>query len=171
MAGTFEEDSLGFLWMVVGLIFFVRAAKPLRFDKPAIINSLVAAVFFAVMAWTWEMFLLIPYIMLAYMGLTGAVMWFRNEDKEKIFSLAKVFVLTMVVFSALTIAFIGTGWLDRFTGYITQYAPISPENIERATTRNTSTVLGLTVGEENTGRQFWGEKYNALIIFPFLAHG
>ena len=169
MAGTFEEDSLGFLWMVVGLIFFVRAAKPLRFDKPAIINSLVAAVFFAVMAWTWEMFLLIPYIMLAYMGLTGAVMWFRNEEKEKIFSLAKVFVLTMVVFSALTIAFIGIGWLDRFTGYITQYAPISPENIERATTRNTSTVLGLTVGEENTGRQFWGEKYNALIIFPFLA--
>ncbi|KKS69434.1 MAG: hypothetical protein UV41_C0054G0002 [Candidatus Daviesbacteria bacterium GW2011_GWA2_42_7] len=30
-------------------------------------------------------------------------------------------------------------------------------------------VLGTTVGEENTGIQFFGEKYNALIIFPLLA--
>ncbi len=32
-----------------------------------------------------------------------------------------------------------------------------------------SSVLGRTVGEENTGYQFFGVKYNALIIFPVLA--
>jgi len=32
-----------------------------------------------------------------------------------------------------------------------------------------SSVLGMTVGEENTGHQFFGSKYNALIIFAWLA--
>ena len=27
MAGFFEEDSLGFLWMVIGFVFFIRAMK------------------------------------------------------------------------------------------------------------------------------------------------
>jgi len=32
-----------------------------------------------------------------------------------------------------------------------------------------NTVLGQTVGEENTGKQFFGIKYNALIVLPWLA--
>ena len=42
MAGFFEEDALGFLWLVLGLIFFVRSLKQNELNKIAIKNGLIA---------------------------------------------------------------------------------------------------------------------------------
>lgn len=168
MAGQFEEDSLGFLWMVIGFVFFVRALKVQEFNKKAIGFSLASGIFFGLMAWTWEMFLLIPMIMVGYTTLMIILMWFKNQEKKEIFNFVKICAITFFCFSLLAVLLVGTGWMKRTTDYVTQYAPVTPDNINRASQKGEG-VLAVTVGEENLGHPFWFDKYNALIVFPFLA--
>jgi dolichyl-diphosphooligosaccharide--protein glycosyltransferase len=47
---------------------------------------------------------------------------------------------------------------------LADYLPISPENVERIGAKG-DTVLKQTVGEENLGYLFFGNKYNILILF------
>lgn len=169
MAGFFEEDSLGFLWLVIGFVFFVRAIKPLEFNKTTIKNGLISGLFFGIMAWTWGMFLIIPLVMSAYFFWTLILFWFKNQSREKIFEFVKIFAVSFLMFSFLAVFFVGTEWVTTTINYVVNYAPVNQENIERPTAAAADNVLAVTVGEENTGRQFFGEKYNALIIFPILA--
>jgi len=171
MAGFFEEDALGFLWMVLGLIFFVKAVKNAEFNSETIKNSIIAAALFAIMAWTWQMFLLIPIILVAWFPSTVVLMWFRKESNEKILNLAKTFAITFVLFSVVASVLVGTGWIDTTTGYISTYLPVTGDNIERINTPggDGSSVYSISVGEEQQGFRFWGNKYSALIAFPFAA--
>ncbi|MFH1225500.1 MAG: STT3 domain-containing protein [Candidatus Diapherotrites archaeon] len=168
MAGFFEDDCLGFLWLIIGFVFFVRAIKGMEFNRESIINAAIAAFFFGLMAWTWEMFLLIPLVLVGYFGITITILWFRNAGKEKIISFVKIFAIAFLLFSAFAIAVQGTGWIDRAFDYVRNYIPVTAQNIDRAQSKG-SDVLAQTVGEENLGLQFFGTKYNALIIFPLLA--
>ena len=171
MAGQFEEDSLGFLWMVAGLYYFVKAVKQAEFNRETIKNSIISVFFFVLMAWTWQMFLLVPIILTAWFFSTVALMWFRKEAHEKILNIAKSFVLVIVVFSVITSILIGTAWLGAIYNYVSGYLPVTPSNIERIETTggDATSVYSVTVGEEQHGFKFWGNKYNALIIFPVLA--
>ncbi|MBI2597959.1 MAG: glycosyltransferase family 39 protein, partial [Candidatus Diapherotrites archaeon] len=169
MAGQFEEDSLGFLWLVIGFVFFVRAIKSLEVNKKTVYNAVLSGVFFGIMAWTWEMFLMIPLIFFFYLFWSVIIFWFKNQSKEKILNFGKIFAISFLTFSFLAIVFSGTLWMQRSVDYVANYIPISKENIDRPTYAAPDNVLAVTVGEENTGRQFFGEKYNALIIFPVLA--
>ncbi len=171
MAGFFEEDALGFLWMVIGLYFFVKAVQKAEFNKETIKNSIIAAFFFVIMAWTWQMFLLIPIILVAWFFSTLALMWFRKDSNEKIINLAKSFAITFILFSVFTSALIGTGWIDSTTGYVTSYLPVTSNNIDRINTPggDGTSVYSVSVGEEQSGFKFWGNKYSALIVFPFVA--
>ncbi|MDO8634602.1 MAG: STT3 domain-containing protein [archaeon] len=167
MAGQFEEDSLGFLWMVIGFVLLVKALKPQEFNKKTIGIALLSAFFFGLMAWTWQMFLLIPLITLSYAGTMVVWMWFKNEPKEKIFAFVKIIAVTFFVFSVLATVFTGPVWITKTVGTLVQYTPITTENIDRFTQKG-SGVLATTVGEENLGFPFWFEKYNALVIFPII---
>jgi asparagine N-glycosylation enzyme membrane subunit Stt3 len=66
MAGAQGDNSLGFLWMVIGFVFFVRAVKTKTLTKWDIINSLLAGILFLIMAMTWRMYILIPAILVPY---------------------------------------------------------------------------------------------------------
>lgn len=170
MAGQFEDDALGFLWMVIGFYFFVKAVKEMNFNKESIKNALLSALFFGVMAWTWEMFMLIPLILVFYTLTTIILMWFNKMETKKILHLAKIFVVVFVLFGVIATAKDEGQWIGRDIGYITKYIPINQENIDRFTGEGgREGIFGMTVGEENTGIQFFGTKYNALIIFPILA--
>lgn len=168
MAGFFESDSLGFLWLVMGFVFFVRAVKEMEFSRKSVINALISGIFFAIMAWTWEMFLLIPMVIVAYFAITLVVGWFRGVEKGKLLDFAKLFAISIVVFSMLASSVVGTQWINRTFDYVTQYLPVTAENIQHAQSRDPN-VLGMTVGEENIGIKFFASKYNALIVFPFIA--
>jgi len=171
MAGFFEEDSLGFLWLVVGLIFFVRAVQKAEFHKDTIKDAVIAAFFFILMAWTWQMFIIIPIILVAWFPSTIVLMWFRKEPQEKMFNLAKNFAITFVLFSVFASALVGTGWIGSATGYVSSYLPVTPDNVTRINTPggDGTSVYSISVGEEQRGFGFWGNKYSALIIFPVLA--
>lgn len=171
MAGFFEEDALGFLWMVIGLIFFIRAVQKAEFNNDTIKNSVIAAFFFVLMAWTWQMFILIPIILVAWFPSTLILMWLRKEPQQNFINLTKNFVITFVLFSVFASLLVGTGWTNTATGYVTSYLPVTGENIERINTPggDSTSVYSVSVGEEQQGFRFWGNKYSALIVFPFAA--
>ncbi len=230
LAGFFEEDSLGFLWLIIGLVFFVRAVKDPVFNRKGIINAVLAGVFFAIMAWTWEMFLLIPLVLGAYFVL-GTTLIYTKKGWQKAIDFVKLFLISFGIFAIMASLNYGTGWYEKAIGYASQsmtkiaLALGLPESagvglvfsaivllgsfvIYIAYTNRTeekrksgaktiniiviillycsiiamavtflsipalfqeTSVLGQTVGEENTGKQFFGIKYNALIILPALA--
>lgn len=169
MAGFFEDDSLGFLWLVLGFYFLVKALKEPMLSKEHYKNVIISGIFFGIMAWTWGMFLIIPIVMVAYLFLQAIIMFLRNVDKKTIKSFVVLWVISMAIFTGFSFALKGTTWIDSAATYIKQYAPVTQENIQRAEGRGGNDVISQTVGEENTGRQFFGTKYNALILFPLLA--
>lgn len=230
LAGFFEEDSLGFLWLVIGMVFFVRAVKDPVFNRKGIMNAVLAGIFFGVMSITWDMFLLVPLVLGLYFFFAVAKIYFE-QGLKKFLDFLKLFAITSVIFGAMATANYGTGWITRALGYATEsvsksatslslppgagvtlliaafvllaafvlyigYSNRSEEKrksgaktvsiitvillycavIAIAITFMTipalfeeTSVLGKTVGEENTGKQFFGIKYNALIVFPVLA--
>ena len=169
MAGFFEEDSLGFLWLVLGFYFMAKALKQPMLSREHYKNIIIAGLFFGIMSWTWGMFLIIPIVLVAYLVIQVLIMFLRNVDRQTIKSFAVLLVICLAIFSGFAVALKGTTWLDSATKYIVQYAPVTQENIQRAEDRGGSDVLSQTIGEENTGRQFFGTKYNALIILPLIA--
>jgi len=231
MAGFFEEDSLGFLWMVIGFVFFIRAMKQdsfflkiekgIQIDWKATLNPMLAGFFYGLMSWTWEMFLLIPIVMLGYIAFAVPLTIAKTGNYKTVINTIGNFIITMAVFSFFTVFISRIEWISRGINQITVVIPtsllpivalailivagvaifvlynyvIKMVNI-KDTTRKTirfysmlamyglialvliaivvnesiraQNVLGVTVGEENTGIQFFGEKFNALIIFPIL---
>jgi len=168
MASFFEEDSLGFLWLIVGFYFLVKAVKSPKLEPENIKNAVLAGIFFGILNWTWGMNLMAPLVVGAFAFWTAALMWFRGEDKKKIIALGAMVVISLGMYTAISFPHDGGTWFTSMTEYVKNYIPITPDNIERAQSKGTG-VLQQTIGEENLGHPYWGIKYNALIIFPILA--
>jgi len=84
MAGFFEDDSLGFLWLVIGLVFLARAIKEPELKKQNYFNAILAGIFFGIMAWTWGFFEFIPILLTAYI-FSGLILFYlvkREQLKE-----------------------------------------------------------------------------------------
>jgi len=171
MGGFFEEDALGFLWLVIGFIFFVMAIQNRHKLKSWLSYSIIGAFFFFLMAITWSMFLLIPLVLLSYFGTMLGYMLIKKINKKEIIAFSKVFLTCFLLFAIVTTAHSGTGWIRRTTEYVTNYLPITQENRDRINKNafDDTDVVGATVGEENTGKQFFIEKYSLLVVIPFLA--
>jgi len=232
MAGAQGDNSLGFLWMVIGFYFFVKSTKTKTLNKNDIINAVLAGVFFLIMAMTWRMYILIPTILIPYCAFAIihiASTAHKSEDiknNEVIHFIAKI-LLSLGLFSVL---FLAGGWmfsqdpsfwLFSVAGYADSISGLGVElitililigavifsaiayfvsNSSRETKKifETLVVLGLLlgtfamlglfvvepdlfyrgegrlsigsmVGEESVGSQFFGTKYNALIVFPWIA--
>ncbi len=230
LAGFFEEDSLGFLWLVIGLVFLVRAIKDPVFNKKGIVNAALSGIFFGLMAITWDMFLLIPLVLGLY-TFFGFIGVYTKSGFKKLIDFVKLYAISVVIFVTIATINYGAGWYESAWSYAAQsiskaagafglpeamviplaaiivilflafvvYLAYSNKSTEKrksgvktiniiamlllylaivalALTFMTTpklfeetSVLGATVGEENTGHQFFGIKYNALIIFPWIA--
>ncbi|MFA5764273.1 MAG: STT3 domain-containing protein, partial [archaeon] len=59
MAGAQGDNAFGFLWMVLGFLFLVRALKTKELAKEDWINIILAGLMFAAMVFSWRMHLLI----------------------------------------------------------------------------------------------------------------
>ena len=170
MAGFFEEDALGFLWMILGFLFFIKALKHVHANKKHLTFGVISAVFFFLMAITWAMFLMIPLVMIAYFIGNLIYMAIKNASNYEMASFAKIFLVVFILFVSLSSLAIGSSWINRTSEYVSEYIPLSSENIDRINKKaNTETdVVGASVGEENTGKQFFLVKYNFLVWIPFL---
>lgn len=178
MSGFFEEDSLGFLWMVLGLLFLVKAVKEEKINKQSVKNALISGFLFGLMAWTWDMFLLVPLVLIGYFAVTLFNMWVRKAKTKEMKQFTALFAISLVLFAGLASSLHGTKWMKQTYGYVgtaLDKMPLIGEETsaveQRASEGKTtmSDVLSATVGEESVGKRFFGEKYNALILLPLLA--
>jgi dolichyl-diphosphooligosaccharide--protein glycosyltransferase len=221
MGGFLEEDALGFLWMVLGLVFFAKAIKEPEFSKEKILYAATSGILFGLMAFTWQMFLLIPLVLAGYL-VFAAINTYAEGGLKRIVPFAGLFGVSMGVFAAIT-TFVDSGvWIERSFNYLYYSVPASMAWLvfgggiallmlvcylvflgEKSKSQSESTgktikliamlmlfgtllllvtiivtapnmweasgVLGKSVGEESPGRNYFGEKYNALIALPALA--
>jgi dolichyl-diphosphooligosaccharide--protein glycosyltransferase len=98
-------------------------------------------------------------------------MAYKNATNYEIGSFVKIFFVVMILFVAGATLLTGTQWMKSTSYYVTQYVPINQDNIDRFDKTNISPtdVVGATVGEENTGHQFFLQKYSFLLWVPFAA--
>jgi len=220
MGGFLEEDSLGFLWMIIGLVFFARAIKEAEFTRKKIGYAVASGVFFGIMAFTWEMFLLIPLVLATYL-VFALINIYSEKGLKGLVPFTGIFAISMGSFAIITY-FVDSGrWIGQAMNYLTGSIPSGlfllvfggglvillgigyfmvlgekskNQDANRKTTKivamlllfgtlillatiiytapnlwKSSGVHGTSVGEENFGHPYFGEKYNALIVIPFLA--
>jgi dolichyl-diphosphooligosaccharide--protein glycosyltransferase len=170
MAGFYEEDALGFLWLIMGFIFLVKAFKNLHATKLHLRYALISGLFFGLMAFTWDMFILIPLVLIAYFITNMIYMAYKNYSNKDMASFLKIFVIIFVIFVALA-SIAQPNWIKRTTKYVVDYIPLTQDNLDRISNKNipTQNVLSVSVGEENVGKKFFLYKYSFLIWIPFAA--
>ncbi len=233
MSGAQGDNSFGFLWMVIGFYFLVKAVKSKHLKKEEIINALLAGLFFGLMSITWQMYILIPAIVIPYALAALIIIASKAEHAEKDLLKNEVigFALKIILsFTVMTLIFTIGGnafnkgaqiWLLTLAGQLSAVLHIdymvltgliligavifiaiayliSLQNHETKKMISTAIVLGLyliffalialfltqpdvfyagegrttlgsMVGEESVGNSFFGTKYNALIVFPWMA--
>jgi len=169
MAGFYEEDALGFLWLIVGFIFLVKAIKNIHSTKKYVQYSLISGLFFGLMAFTWSAFIIIPLIVVSFFLVNLFYMAYKNYSNRDIALFVRVLVITFVTFMALA-SIAQPTWIKTTTNYVLDYVPITSDNLDRLHNRNVadSDVLAVSVGEENAGKKFFLYKYSFLTWIPFF---
>ncbi len=122
MGGFLEEDALGFLWLVIGFVFLIKAVKNPELKKANIIFSLLAGIFFGIMALTWEMYLVIPIIISAYF-IFGVLNFYAKRSIKELLDFVKLFLITFIVFGIIASFYRGTGWINTITSNIAKSIP------------------------------------------------
>ncbi|MCX8190179.1 MAG: hypothetical protein N3F05_03045 [Candidatus Diapherotrites archaeon] len=129
MGGFFEDDSLGFLGLVVGFIFFFRALKS-GISKEGIINAVLAGFFFAFMGWSWPMYPLIPIILFLSLPFVIVLAFSSSKTSEAIGRIKTIllyYLIAILVFTALLMPFRGLSWINSASNYILSAVPFDPE--------------------------------------------
>ncbi len=139
MAGAEGNDSLGFVWMVIGFVFLIRAIKTKSLDKKELINSGLAGIFFGLMAITWRANVLIPLILIpSAIVMLLYISGNNTKTKEKIIKsepfnfLVKIIVsLGVYTLVSTTYSFFSTGytsvWFLSLAGSIAQVSRLNVE--------------------------------------------
>ncbi len=123
MAGFFEEDSLGFLWLAIGFVFFLRSLKEFKVNARSLANAVLGGVFFGIMAFTWEFYLIVPVVIGFSFPFMLLNVWGKKERKETGAFLVN-FAVTTAVFTVLTFIQDGASWIFRGTKYIVNSLPL-----------------------------------------------
>ncbi len=90
-------------------------------------------------------------------------------EAQKMKAFAVLFVVMFAVFAGLMTLHIGIGWTSGAASYLYKFFPnLAPASGGTGAITG-GDVLAATVGEQNTGWQFFGTKFSALIIFPIIA--
>lgn len=170
MAGFFEDDSLGFLWMVIGVYFFAKAVKNGEFNRQTIMNSAIAALFFSIMAWTWGAFVIMPVILIGFVVLSIVLFLlkypFVDQPAQKIRNVLINSALVLAILGVLASAVVGTYWVSNLGDNFAKVNPFSGKKIDLGSAGQTEgSVFSVSVGEESKGKDYWANKYNALGVF------
>jgi asparagine N-glycosylation enzyme membrane subunit Stt3 len=121
MSGAQGDNSLGFLWMVIGFLFFVRAIKTKTLKKEDIINVLLSGLFFALMVFTWRLNLLIPVVLLTssaiiLLKISGESTKTKNIFKSEFFTFIVKATIPMIIYTVASFLY-GENWLLSAAGY------------------------------------------------------
>jgi asparagine N-glycosylation enzyme membrane subunit Stt3 len=97
IAGYFEDDAMGFIPLLIGLIFFFRATKTNTLNKKDLINSILAGTFFLLLALTWRMYVLIPLTIIPLICIGGPILTVTNKKTINSFNQTKFFYIKALI--------------------------------------------------------------------------
>ncbi|MFA4908016.1 MAG: STT3 domain-containing protein, partial [archaeon] len=166
MGGWYEGASLVFLPMVIGFYFAVKGIKEPELNWKKIAYIILGGAFLGSMAYIAGWFLIVPLVLAAYFAVTSILMAAFGFGAKKTKAFAALAIILLAITSVVIISNQGFGWTNSAVNYITKYVPGAATPAGGTTAGQ---VLSGSVGEQNTGWQFFGSKYNALLIFPFMA--
>lgn len=117
MGGFFEDDSLGFFWMVVGFVFFVRATRHGEWGRKQMVDAVLAGVSFALMAFTWSAFNILVPVLLG-VGVTEFLVWLREGEFQKAKHYAMAWGISFILLAAGATLQTGVFWLNQLGGML-----------------------------------------------------
>jgi asparagine N-glycosylation enzyme membrane subunit Stt3 len=218
MAGAQGDNAFGFIWMVLGFLFLVRALKSGKLEKEDWINIVLAGLMFAGMVFSWRMNLLIPVVLLP--SAAFMLLWICGTSKKEkilksepfyfiikiavpliIYTLASyaygenwilsagafgknligsiemgiiLGIIGLIIFLAISFFFYYSNketkklatYLAILGLYIGLFAMLFMFAVEPDFFYPDRSGIGSMVGEESTGYQSFGGKYNLLIVLP-----
>ena len=159
LSGFLEEDSFGFIWMILAFIFIIKASKLKWPDKKIFIYAVLAGLSAVAMLFSWKMYLIIPALMLIYVPLQLIVLWWHQAKKEEYFKFISIIGILLLILVPMALLN-DPRFVPVLGSYVGKYVPISQENIQRLTATSSTSF----VGEESPGKHYFGIKYNALIL-------
>lgn len=165
MGGFYEEDSYGFLWMVLGFAFLIKALKEPKFSKSNIIYSTLSGIMFGLMAFTWSVFVIVPVIIEAYFIFTLIWALIKKIDKKTIYTICGLFAITFVltgIFGFLA----GTNWFGYQVNYAKGFLGIGDG--QSVNTQDAGQLSARSVGEEAQGKYSFPNKYGVFLAFIIL---
>lgn len=121
MAGFFEEDSLGFVWMVAGLALFAYATREPGIQRNKLVASVLAGAMFALMAWTWDLYLLAPLVLMLYFPFAVAIVY-AKFDVVRVREFIVCFAATFGSFAPLSYPVRGVHWATQSLSYVQSVA-------------------------------------------------
>lgn len=171
MAGFFEGSSMIFFFMLLGFFCVVKAIKNPVISKKSVLFAVLGALALGVTPWIGGWFLIIPYILFAFLVFALIGIWLLGFNFKKAIAFIVLFGIMLGFFSAMITVKDGNfGWTGGAFNYLKKFTPIGKAlEQEKSSGTTAGDVLAGSVGEQSSGFQFFGHKYNALIIFPFLA--
>jgi len=103
-SGAFEDDAFGFIPMLLGLLFYFRAINTPTFGKKELKNSILAGLFFALMAITWKMAILVLVTLVPFFILFSLLISAKGNNKIAE-NCAKKSILSLLIFITLPLIF------------------------------------------------------------------
>ncbi|MBU0636036.1 glycosyltransferase family 39 protein [Candidatus Micrarchaeota archaeon] len=119
MAGFFEAGTLGYVFMVFGFYFVLRAVKRMQNTKEMAINGVIAGILLGALANIYALFLIVPIVLVFYLIFTSLSFLSKNQFKEAI-RFAQLLVGILVVFVLMTFTGPNQQWINDMIGLVLQ---------------------------------------------------
>ncbi|HIH33181.1 MAG TPA: hypothetical protein HA227_02915 [Candidatus Diapherotrites archaeon] len=171
MAGWLEDDSFGWLPGLIAVYFLTKAvkAKELK-SKEFFANALLSGIFAGIMAWSWSGFQTVPLIfaVFAVLGLLAiGINKLLNKEKQTGSNAVKICagtVLAVALMAVFAYPLVGLAWANPSVSAVARFFP----GMGGSLTGGEQGLIGQSVGEESVGINFFGNKYNfLLVLLPF----
>jgi dolichyl-diphosphooligosaccharide--protein glycosyltransferase len=136
MAGAQGDNSFGFIWLVLGFIFFIKAVKTGTLQRKDVLNTVLSGIFCGAMVLSWNMYPLIPLILIAYTFFALLIIACREKEisnkilENPVIILFLKFLVVMIIFHLIASLY-GTDWIDTTFAYIKgAFNAVSPLDLD-----------------------------------------
>lgn len=118
MAGFYEAGTLGYVFMVFGFYFVLRAVKRMDNTKSMLINGAIGGIILGLMSMVYALYIIIPIILVFYLVFT-AVALISYRQKEKAVRFLQLIVFIFIVFFLTTLLGPNRDWIAGSLGDVT----------------------------------------------------
>ncbi len=165
MGGWYEPTSMGFLWMMLGFAFLIKAIEKPDFKISNYIYAGISGLMFGIMAFIWKAFAICPVVLEGFIVLYLLWLLIKKTDKKTILAVLSILALAFVVMAVIATISSGTSWVNE---QVSQAAGILGLNHDSVNTQTSGSVIGAGVGEESMGKDAFPMKYGMFLPFIIL---